>query len=214
MLLRAFRSLMPKEERFIDQFVGQARHIVAAAVALEAVMDATPEERPQRIAALKRVEKDADHIAKEAVRDLHRAFITPFDRSDILALINALDDAIDLMDEVPRHATLYGVERVDEPMRQLVALIHQQANVLVELMPLLGAIARNADRIGPLCGRLSDLEDQADDILRGALQSLITERPDMIAFLGRRELYEKLEAVTDRCDDVGDLVAGIMLDHV
>lgn len=214
MLLRAFRSLMPKEERFIDQFVGQARHIVAAAVALEAVMDATPEERPQRIAALKRVEKDADHIAKDAVRDLHRAFITPFDRSDILALINALDDAIDLMDEVPRHATLYGVERVDEPMRQLVALIHQQADVLVELMPLLGAIARNADRIGPLCGRLSDLEDQADDILRGALQALINERPDMIAFLGRRELYEKLEAVTDRCDDVGDLVAGIMLDHV
>lgn len=214
MLLRAFRSLMPKEERFVDQFVEQARHIVAAVSALEAVMDATPDERPQRVAALKRVEKDADRITKDAARDLHRAFITPFDRSDILALINALDDAIDLMDEVPRHAGLYGIETFDEPMRRFVALIRQQADVLVELMPLMGAIARNADHIERLCGRLSDLEDEADDILRGALQALIAERPDMIAFLGRRELYEMLEAVTDRCDDVGDLVAGITLDQV
>ena len=102
MLLRAFRSLMPKEERFVDQFVEQARHIAAAAIALEAVMESAPDERPQKVAALKRVEKDADRIAKDAGRDLHRAFITPFDRSDILSLINALDDAIDLMDEVPR----------------------------------------------------------------------------------------------------------------
>ena len=214
MLLRAFRSLMPKEERFVDQFVEQARHIVAAAVALEAVMDAGPDDRTQKIAALKRVEKDADRVAKDAGRDLHRAFITPFDRSDILSLINALDDAIDLMDEVPRHAGLYGIESFDEPMRRFVALIRQQADVLLELMPLLGSIARNAERIDHLCGRLSDLEDEADDILRGALQSLIAEKPDMIAFLGRRELYEMLEAVTDRCDDVGDLVAGITLDQV
>ncbi|CAO3427907.1 DUF47 domain-containing protein [Azospirillum doebereinerae] len=214
MLLRAFRSLMPKEERFVDQFVEQARHIVAAAAALEAVMDTPPAERPQRVAALKKVEKDADHIAKDAGRDLHRAFITPFDRSDILSLINALDDAIDLMDEVPRHAGLYGITEFDAPMRKFVTLIRQQADLLVELMPLLGAIARNADRIGQLCDRLSELEDQADDILRDALQALIAERPDMIAFLGRRELYEMLEAVTDRCDDVGDLVAGITLDQV
>ncbi|AWK89866.1 DUF47 domain-containing protein [Azospirillum thermophilum] len=214
MLLRAFRSLMPKEERFVDHFLAQARHIADAAKALDAVMQADPEERPARIAALKRVEKDADRVAKEAGRGLHRAFITPFDRSDILALINALDDAIDLMDEVPRHAALYGIESFDEPMHRFVVLIGQQAELLVELMPLLGAIARNAERIGQLCGRISDIEDEADNILREALQSLIKERPEMIAFLGRREVYEMLEAVTDRCDDVGDLVEGITLDQV
>jgi hypothetical protein len=95
-----------------------------------------------------------------------------------------------------------------------VALIRQQADRLVELTPLLGAIARNADRIGQLCGALSELEDAADEVLRDALRALIAERPDMITFLGRRELYEMLEAVTDRCDDVGDLIAGIMLDQI
>ncbi|WP_448206991.1 DUF47 domain-containing protein [Azospirillum sp. sgz302134] len=213
MLLRAIRSMMPKEERIIEQFIEQARHIVAAAEALEAVMEAAPEDRPDRTAALKRIEKDADRVAKDAGRGLHRTFITPFDRSEIQALINALDDCIDLMDEVPRHAALYGIDSFDTPMRRMASIIRRQAALLVEVMPMLTAITGNAERILQVCSQISDLEDEADEILRDSLKSLIAERPEMIAFLGRREVYEMLEAVTDRCDDVGDLIEGITLDQ-
>lgn len=213
LLLRAIRSMMPKEERVIEQFVEQARHIVSAADALEAVMEASPEDRADRTAALKRIEKDADRIAKEAGRGLHRTFITPFDRSEIQALINALDDCIDLMDEVPRHAALYGIDSFDTPMRRMAGIIRRQAALLTEVMPLLTSITANADRILHICSQISDLEDEADEILRDSLKALIAERPEMIAFLGRREVYELLEAVTDRCDDVGDLIEGITLDQ-
>ncbi len=213
LLLRAIRSMMPKEERVIEQFVEQARHIVTAADALEAVMAAEPEERGERTAALKRIEKDADRVAKEAGRGLHRTFITPFDRSEIQALINALDDCIDLMDEVPRHAALYGIDSFDTPMRRMASIIRRQAALLVDVMPLLATITGNAERILSVCSQISDLEDEADEILRDALKALIAEKPEMIAFLGRREVYELLEAVTDRCDDVGDLIEGITLDQ-
>jgi len=213
LLLRAIRSMMPKEERVIEQFVEQARHIVSAADALEAVMLAEPQERSDRTAALKRIEKDADRVAKEAGRGLHRTFITPFDRSEIQALINALDDCIDLMDAVPRHAALYGIDSFDTPMRRMAGIIRRQAALLMEVMPLLTSITTNADRILQICSQISDLEDEADEILRDSLKALIAERPEMITFLGRREVYELLEAVTDRCDDVGDLIEGITLDQ-
>jgi uncharacterized protein Yka (UPF0111/DUF47 family) len=214
MLLRFFRYLMPKEERFIDLFVAQAERLVAAAAALEAVMRAAPDERALRTQQLSRIESDADTVAKDATRALHRAFITPFDRSDILALINALDDAIDLMDEVPGHAQLYGIGMSDPAALSFATLICQQAKLLTELMPLTGNIARNAERITKLCNEISDVETAADNVLRQALQGLIQEAPPMIQFLGRRELYELLEKVTDRCDDVADLVEGIILDQV
>ncbi|MBK3734939.1 hypothetical protein FBZ83_11481 [Azospirillum brasilense] len=213
LLLRAIRSMMPKEERVIEQFIEQARHIVDAAAALEAVMQAGPEERADRTATLKRIEKDADRVAKDAGRGLHRAFITPFDRSEIQALINALDDCIDLMDEVPGLAALYGIETFDDRMMRMAAIGRKQAALLSEVMPLLTKISVHADRILHICGQISDLEDEADEILRDAMKSLIAERPEMIDFLGRREVYELLEAVTDRCDDVGDLIEGITLDQ-
>lgn len=214
MLLRLFRYLMPKEERFIELFAAQAERLVAAAEALEAVLQAGPTDRPAQVKRLGQIESDADSIAKDATRALHRAFITPFDRSDILALVNALDDAIDLMDEVPGHAQLYGISVTDPATLGFTKLIRQQATLLAELMPLVGAIGRNAERITKLCHEVSEVETAADTVLRQAMQSLIAEAPPMIQFLGRRELYELLEKVTDRCDDVADLVEGIILDQV
>jgi uncharacterized protein Yka (UPF0111/DUF47 family) len=214
MLLRAFRALMPKEERFIQHFIDLAQCLVEASTALEAVMTASAADRPERIKALSDIESRADGIAGEASRALHRAFITPFDRSDILALVNALDDAIDLMDEVPGHVGLYGIAEFDAPARAFAEQICRISRRLAEMMPLVGDIARNADRILHLCHQVSDVETEADAVLKQALQALIAEAPPMISFLGRRELYELLEAVTDRCDDVADLVEGIILDQV
>jgi len=214
MFMRFFRSLMPKEERFVDRFVAHSGFIVAAADALAAMMAADEGARQARCDEILAIEGEADVVARQTVFALHRAFITPFDRSDILALSKSLDDAVDLIEEVVLGAALYRVTDFDRHMRDMAAMIQDSARTVAELMPLLHDITGNAERIRALCEKVSKLESKADVALRDALSEMIAARPDIVTFLGRKEVYELLEAVTDSCDDVADLVEGIVLDHV
>lgn len=214
MLMRLFRLLMPREERFVEHFAAHAQRMVAAADALASLMTAGPGDRPARFDEVCAIEGEADTITRQTIVALHRAFITPFDRSDIHALITALDDAVDLMEEVAQHAALYRVEEFSPRMRELSALIQKAARLLAETMPLLTDITRHAERITSLCDQVGRIESEADRLLRLALSELISQHPDPIVFLGRKEVYELLETVTDRCDDVADVIEGIVLDHV
>lgn len=214
MFMRVIRFLMPKEERFVDHFAAHADRMVAAAAALTAFMKAGPGEREERFKQVCTIEGEADAIARETLFALHRAFITPFDRSDIHALTTSLDDAVDLIEEVAQHAMLYKVDSFSPRMLELAGMIEQSAALLVEAIPLLNDINRNVERINGLCERIGRIESDADHVLRKALSELIETKPDTIEFLGRKEVYELLETVTDRCDDVSDLIEGILLDHV
>lgn len=214
MVLRLFRALMPREERFIEHFAAHAGRLVAGADALAAFMAAGPEDRPARFKDVCTIEGEADAVTHETIIALHRAFITPFDRSDIHALSTALDDAVDLMEEVAQHASLYRVEEFSPRMHEFAVLIRKAAGLLAEVMPMLTDITRNAQRITALCDQVGRIESEADRLLRLALSELIAEKPETIAFLGRKEVYELLETATDRCDDVADIIEGIVLDHV
>lgn len=214
MFMRALRSLMPREERFIEHFCEHAKRMVACSDALAAYMTASPSDRPERFAQISTIEKQADAITRETIVALHRAFITPFDRSDIHALITALDDAVDLMEEVGEHAALYRIDEFGPRMRELAELIQKAARLLAEVMPLLTDITRNAHQITDLCDQVGKIEGDADRVLRQALSELIAENPETITFFGRKEVYDLLEACTDRCDDVADVIEGIVLDHV
>lgn len=214
MVLRLFRALMPKEERFVEHFTAHAHRLVAASDALAALMAATGDARELRMADLGTIEREADAITHETMLALHRAFITPFDRSDIHALINALDDAVDLIEEVGQHAELYRVTEFTPHMHDLAVVIQNSARLLCEVMPLLTNIGRNADRINGLCDQVGRLESDADVMLRDSLSDLIARSPEVIAFLGQKEVYERLEEVTDRCSDVADIIEGIVLDQV
>lgn len=214
MALKFIRSLMPKEERFVANFSAHADRLVAASAALIAMMKAPPEEREARFKDICAIESQADTIARETLIALHRAFITPFDRSDIHALITAQDDTVDLLEDVARHAELYQITHFSPRMLELAELIQTGAKLLAEAIPLLTDVNRNVERINGLCEKIGRIESDADDVLHHALSELIAERPETITFLGRKEVYEMLEAVTDRCDDVADLIEGILLDHV
>ncbi|MBF0267134.1 MAG: DUF47 domain-containing protein [Alphaproteobacteria bacterium] len=213
--MRFIRYLMPKEERFIDYFSAHAGCIVTASVALRAMMRAeTAEEREKHFKDVCRIEGEADMIARETMKALHRAFITPFDRSDIHALSTALDDAVDLIEEVAQHSVLYRVANFSPVMMEMGTMIEDGARLLTEAIPMLSNISRNAERINSLCERVGKIESEADRVLRRAMSDLIAQDPPTIEFLGRKEVYELLETVTDRCDDVSDLIEGILLDHV
>ena len=212
--MRFFRALMPKEEGFVDNFVSHARLFVEAADALAALMTATPDARAEWQKKVTTLESDADVIARKTIIGLHRAFITPFDRSDIHALTNALDDAIDLIEDVVLRANLYKVTDFDPHMRRLTGMIQEAAKLVAEVTPLLTNITGNAEKIRALCERVSKIEGDADEALLQALSELIEQRPDTITFFGRKEVYELLEAITDCCDQVADVIEGIVLDHV
>ena len=214
MFMRFFRALMPKEERFVERFVAHSDFIVAAADALTAMMAADGANRQACCDEILNIESQADVVARQTVFALHRAFITPFDRSDILALSKSLDDAVDLIEEVVLGVELYQVTEFDGHMRGMAAMIQGAARQVAELMPLLNDITGNAEHIRGMCETISKIEGQADTALRDALSELVAARPDTVTFFGRKEVYELLEAVTDSCDDVADLVEGIVLDHV
>ncbi|MBF0168110.1 MAG: DUF47 domain-containing protein [Alphaproteobacteria bacterium] len=213
--MRFVRFLMPKEERFIDYFSAHAGCIVTAAGALRSMMKASSsDERAKYFKEVCRIEGEADAIARETMVALHRAFIAPFDRSDIHALSTGLDDAVDLIEEVAQHSVLYRVESFSPMMMEMGAMIEDAAHILTEAIPLLAHISRNAERINALCEKVGRIESEADHVLRRALSDLIAQEPPHIEFMGRKEVYELLETVTDRCDDVSDLMEGILLDHV
>ena len=214
MALRFLRSLMPKEERFVDNFAAHADCMVKGAAALTAMMQADGDGRDACFKEVCAIEGQADAVARETLVSLHRAFITPFDRSDIHALSTALDDAIDLIEEVAQRAVLYRLERFTPRMLELAAMIEKCAKLLAQAIPLLHDINRNVTTINGLCQQVGAIESDADRLLRVALSELIAEAPPTISFLGQKEVYELLETVTDRCDDVADLIEGILLDHV
>lgn len=215
MALRFLRALMPREERFVEQFAAHANCMVEAARALTSMMEAQgADERAARFKQVCTIEGQADTIARETLVALHRAFITPFDRSDIHALITALDDAVDLIEEVAQRAELYRIDSFSPRMRELAAMIEQSAILLSQALPLLADVNRHATRINEMCEQVGRIESEGDRLLRVALSELIAAKPETTEFLGRKEVYELLETVTDRCDDVADLIEGILLDHV
>lgn len=214
MALKFIRALMPKEEGFVEKFAAHAEQLVAASGALIAMMQAAPQDREARFDDVRAIEKKADIIARDTLMALHRAFITPFDRSDIHALISAQDDTVDLIEDVGQHALLYRIETFSPRMVELARLIEDGAKMLVEAIPLLADVNKNVVRITQLCEKIGAIESEADRVLHQGLSDLIAEQPPTIAFLGAKEVYEMLEAVTDRCDDVADLIEGIVLDHV
>src|SRR3954453_5309718 len=137
-LMRAFRSLMPQDDRFIGRFCEHAKLIVPAAEEFRALMsdDCRAEDHAAEIS---RLENEADRIPRETVLAIHRTFVTPFDRSQILDLITALDDTIDLMKDTGRRVIRYGVGFTAE-MQGMADCAVRATTELRDAMPLLGSI--------------------------------------------------------------------------
>ncbi len=214
MLTRILRALMPREEPFVAHFAAHAKCMVEAAAALQALMSADASGKTLCFDAICAIEGKADGIARETLLALHRAFLAPFDRSSIHALITAQDDALDLIEDVVQRAAMYGVTSYDSHMQEMGRLIGDCAALLAKAIPLMTDVSANAEAINCLCEQVGRRENEADQVLRQALSQLFREQPDAITLIARKETYELLEAVTDRCDDVADLIEGIVLDHV
>src|ERR1700712_6044621 len=170
LLIRAFRSLMPREEQFIERFIQHSQLIVPAAQAFRALMsdDGRAE---QHAAEIGRLEDEADQITRDNVLAIHRTFVTPFDRSQILDLITALDDTIDLMKETGRRMLRYGIGFTPE-MQGMADCAVRAAIEIRDAMPLLSAIDRNAASLSTMSITVRRIEGEADDLLDRGLRVL------------------------------------------
>ena len=211
-LLRAFRSLMPRDERFIERFCEHSKLIVPAAEAFRALMS-DDGQAEQHAAEIIRLEDAADKVTRETVLANHRTFVTPFDRSQILDLITALDDTIDLMKDTGRRMLRYGVGFTPE-MQGMADCIVRATRELRDGMPLLGSIDRSVDRLSAMSVAVRQIEGEADELLDRELRTLFASDKSAGYKLTVEKVYDLVEAVVDRCEDVVDVIDGIVVEQV
>ena len=149
------------------------------------------------------------------MRSLHRTFITPIDREQIHRLINAMDDILDLLQDTSEVMSLYDLQHMNEDVLRLgeisVRCCERVQNV-VTLLPRLkdAAVAESALKT---CEEIDQLESDADRVMRGAMSRLFREEPDTRELIKLKAVYEHLESISDRCEDVANLIEGIVLEN-
>jgi predicted phosphate transport protein (TIGR00153 family) len=205
--------LMPREDKFFDLFERQAEKLVAGSRALERLFEGTAV--AQGCAEIREIENAADDVTRDVLLAVRRSFITPFDRSAIKHLISAMDDVVDEMWQTAKAVTLYDVASFDPQLKQVAALAREAARLVTEAVPLMRNIGRNGARLHRLTEEIVDLEGRADELYQQGVRALFEthgdERP--MAFFVGREIYNHVERVMDRLEDVADEIQGIAIDH-
>ena len=212
MLLNMFRALMPREDQIVAAFSAHAAKGVEAAILFRALV-AEPDRAEERQQELRRVEHEADEISRALVRKVQRSFVTPFDRSEILALADALDDVIDLMKDAGRRTLHYRFPST-EMMVAMADRIVTACEEIRDMVPLLAAVPKNAEAIMASCRRIDAIESEADRFLADGLQQLFSGDGSPGTKLTGERVYDLIEAVIDRCEDVAKLVEGIVTEQV
>jgi len=214
-MLRWFHALMPKEERFFELFARHAEAVLGGARALRAMLEGGAEVE-SRCREVVEFEHRADDATREVLIAVRRTFITPFDRGSMRDLITSMDNAIDQMNKTAKTVTLFDVKEFTTEMKQMGDAIVKSAELTGEAVPLLRAISQEAGHISSLTEQLSQIEGHADELHDLGLKALYqaTSKSDPIAFFVGNEVYDHLEKVVDRFDDVANVMHGIVIEHV
>jgi len=156
----------------------------------------------------------ADDIIREVLRSVRRTFLTPFDRSEIISLISALDDAVDEMQSTARAIDLYELDSYEPEMKQMANMIAEASKLIAEALPLLRNISKNGPRIHIITEKVVGLEGAADDVHAGGLKRAFQQLANTpMQFIIAREVYKHLERITDALEDVANEIDGIVIDH-
>jgi predicted phosphate transport protein (TIGR00153 family) len=200
--------LIPREERFFDDFVALAEQIRRGALLLDSMLQP---DRPlwDKADEIKEVEHRCDFLTHEIIQRLNRTFVTPFDREDIHALARSLDDVMDAIDASAAFVRLYRIETVRPEARELARIITACADEVVKAMKALERLRGTAEP----AVELNRLENEADRTHQGALRRLFEEERDPIAIMKWKEILDFLEQATDRCEDVANVIEAVVVKH-
>ena len=214
-MLRWFHALMPKEERFFELFARHSQMLLAGAQALRAMLEGGEAVTRSYQIVMDR-EQDADDITREVLIAVRRTFITPFDRGNIRDLITSMDNAIDQMQKTAKAIILFDVTAFTPQMREMADAIVKCAQLVQEGVPLLKSISSEAAHISTLTEQISQLEGRTDEMHDIGLKNLYQANVsgNAMAFIVGNEVYDHLEKVVDRFDDVANVMHGIVIEHV
>jgi uncharacterized protein len=163
-----------------------------------------------------RHENEADQVTREVMLAVRRIFITPFDRSDIIDLITSMDDAIDQMHKTAKAITLFDQRQFQPDMVKLGDLIVEAAERTSEAIPLLRAMRANAAQLNRIAEEVTRLEDQSDRLYDEGMAALYRgpAKKDPMAYIVGAEIYDHLEKVVDRFEDVANRISGVLIEHL
>jgi len=212
-MLGWFRALMPKEELFFDLFTRHAEITLAGAEALRALLKGG-DNVPQCCREISKRENEADEITREVLTALRRTFITPLDRGDIKDLITSMDDAIDQMNQTAKVIALFELRSFEAPMQEMGEIIVRAAKLNVAAAPLLSSIAKESGRLHGMTEEIIRLEEHADQLHDQGRKQLFQAQKDAIAFIIGTEVYDHLESIMDRFEDVANEISAIVIENV
>ena len=203
---------IPKEEKFFDLLEASACNVVKGANLLAELMNKW-EDVESKIRHLKDIEHQGDEITHRIISQLHATFVTPLDREDIALLAEYLDDVLDYIEEVAAHMLIYEVKRPSERAQELADILVKTASEVSAAIPMLRH--RNTlNKIPERCMEINRLENEADTVQRAAMAELFHDQLDvagMIRWIKWRDIYDHMENATDRCEDIANILEGVMI---
>lgn len=218
MALNLFSRLMPPEKSFTSQFCEQAKCIHEAAQELRDMVDEQKVTADRHVASIRAIESRADTVAREIIVGANRTFNAPIDREDLLLLAHDLDDVVDLIEDTAKGIQRYSIAAFAQEMKAMVDAVVESAELLMKVMPHLDSITRDYKAIFGLCERIGHIEETADESFDAGLARIRAELGsgalNPIGYLDRKELYELIERVVDKCDDVSNVIQTVTAKHV
>ena len=214
-MLGWFRAVMPKEERFFELFEAHARVVVAGAEALRGVLQGG-DQVEHYCKVISDRENDADEVTRQVLKAVRLTFITPFDRSDIQSLTSSMDDSIDQMNKTAKTIMLFEIRQFDPQMQQMGEIIVQASKLMLEAMPLLASMGKNAARLQGIAEEIIRIEDQADQLYDQGRKTLYlaSRSGNAMDYIVGNELYDHLESVVDKLEDVSNEINALIIDQL
>jgi uncharacterized protein len=203
--------LLPHDASFFAHFEHQGKKTVEGCRAFLDMVE-QPGDMERRAERVKQIEHECDEITHAVVEALHKTFITPIDRNDIYRLITKMDDIMDLVEAAADRVALYEIPTMTKEAAELARCLVDSAEHVLNAVSGIRDLGK-PNGILQHCIEINRLENVADGILRGALARLFREEKDPIAVIKWKEIYETLESATDRCEDVANIIEGVVLEN-
>lgn len=205
------KRFLPQQKGFFELFQKSVDILVLAATQFHIMLlDLTTQQ--QSVGAISAFEKEADKVAYQTFQLLHKTFITPFDRNDIHQLASQLDDILDLINACARRFPFYELNSVPTQMIEMAEISVQCTKLLKKAIYQLHSLKQSSD-ILHACDEIDILENKGQAILLTGEKQLFNEEEDFKQFFKLNEIYKRMKGVMDRCQDVANIVRGIVLEY-
>jgi predicted phosphate transport protein (TIGR00153 family) len=212
--MRFLSALMPRERHFFTLFNQHASLVVQGSKVMLELLEHydNASSRNEYINKIEEIESAADTVTHETVALMHATFVTPFDRDQINRLITRMDDILDLIQDTAETLKLYDIQSVGPEATHLANLVQICCERVQSAVGMLSSMD-NSSAILKTCQEIDKLESDADRVMRSAMSKLFREEADVRQLIKHKAIFELLETATDKCQDVANVIEGVVLEN-